>query len=153
VVEHAGGQATSDLWLIDAVAATIPAEQLYNLAACPDVRSVVGNKIVNATTEPGDRDGWVSKRREKKGTLNLAGPQPTPVVFLPDGGYVSVTEKGGVLIVNADSSERARLQLPGGNFKTAPAVGVDGSIYMAILRSGCPTEITATCGRTASRKV
>ena len=42
-VERVGGQVTSDLWLIDAVAATIPASQVKVLAGISGIQSIVGN--------------------------------------------------------------------------------------------------------------
>ena len=58
-VEHVDGQVTSDLWLIDSVAATIPANQIKALAAYPGVRSIVNNKGVKTA----DWDGWVTDYR------------------------------------------------------------------------------------------
>src|SRR6266705_811442 len=43
-VQRAGGRATSDLWLIDSVAATLPANQIAALAAMPGIRSIVANR-------------------------------------------------------------------------------------------------------------
>ena len=51
-VERVGGQVTSDLWLIEAVAATIPTDQLDALATYSGVRSIVNNKPVRAAAEP-----------------------------------------------------------------------------------------------------
>ena len=45
-VQRAGGQVSSQLWLINAVAATLPATRLADLAATPGVVSVVDNKGV-----------------------------------------------------------------------------------------------------------
>jgi hypothetical protein len=55
-VERLGGQVTSDLWLIDAVAATLPAGQLKRLAAEPGLISIVENKGVTSSRAP--VDGW-----------------------------------------------------------------------------------------------
>src|SRR3990170_5875695 len=131
-VKSLGGQVTSDLWLIDAVAATFPAERLQQLASFPDVLSVVKNKGVAASDEPVNPDGWVTERRIKKGTYTLADVQEAPAAFLPDGGFVSIARGGQVLIANADGSERVRVNLSGGPFKTASVVaGVDGTIFVA----------------------
>lgn len=51
-----GGVVTSELWLIDAVAATIPAARVADLAAVPGVISVVANRGVASTAW----DGWVT---------------------------------------------------------------------------------------------
>lgn len=55
-VQAAGGLVTSELWLIDAVAAEVPATALAQLAAHPGVRSVVANYGVRSS----DWDGWVT---------------------------------------------------------------------------------------------
>jgi hypothetical protein len=62
-VERVGGQVTSDLWLIDAVAATIPAGQLDALATHPGIVSVVDNKGIRTADWPDDWDGWVTDYR------------------------------------------------------------------------------------------
>ncbi|HOG48794.1 MAG TPA: S8 family peptidase, partial [Anaerolineae bacterium] len=51
-VGRVGGLVTSDLWLIDAVAATIPAGQVEALAAQPGVRTVTANKGVTVAPGP-----------------------------------------------------------------------------------------------------
>jgi hypothetical protein len=56
-VERVGGQVTTDLWLIDAVAATLPASQLEALAVCSGVQSIVNNKAVYVVDD--DDDVWV----------------------------------------------------------------------------------------------
>ena len=98
-VERVGGQVTSDLWLIDAVAAKIPANQLKALARDPGVRSVANNKSVKTADQP----GWVTERRIQKGKHGANGAQRMPAVRLPDGGSVSVAENGSVLILNASA--------------------------------------------------
>jgi hypothetical protein len=52
---------TSDLWLIDAVAAIIPAAQLKPLMVQPGIVSVVDNK--GARTADWPQDGWVTDYR------------------------------------------------------------------------------------------
>ncbi|HDQ73282.1 MAG TPA: HAMP domain-containing histidine kinase [Chloroflexi bacterium] len=51
-VRAIGGQVTSELWLIDAVGATIPTSEISTLAAYPGVRAITNNKIVRAAVEP-----------------------------------------------------------------------------------------------------
>ena len=126
-VERAGGKVTSELWLIDAVAATIPTDQLQALAAQGGVVSIVDNKSVQTADQP----EWVTERRVRKGTHGLDGTQIAPVASLMDGGILSVTESGSVLIVNDDGSERAQVAMDGGPFETAPVVGSDGMVYVA----------------------
>ena len=79
--------------------------------------------------QPGG-DGWVTNRRAKSYSQQLEGRQDVPAVFLPDGGIFSLIENGRHLILNVDGSPRASLVLDGGPFKTAPAVGTDGTIYL-----------------------
>ncbi len=55
-VERVGGTVTSELWIINAVAATIPADQLETLAADPEIISIVENKGVKTSQVP--VDGW-----------------------------------------------------------------------------------------------
>jgi hypothetical protein len=50
------GAVTSELWLIDAVVATVPAARVAELAAAPGVTSVVANRGVASTAW----DGWVT---------------------------------------------------------------------------------------------
>ena len=59
-----GGEVTSDLWLIKAVAATLPANQLETLAATPGLVSIVHNKGVKSAQDPVEEwDGWVTDYR------------------------------------------------------------------------------------------
>ncbi|MCP4997103.1 MAG: S8 family peptidase, partial [Gammaproteobacteria bacterium] len=58
-VERVGGQVTSELWIIEAVAADISADHIDQLAADPVIRSVVRNKGVKSSQEP-LWDGWVA---------------------------------------------------------------------------------------------
>lgn len=51
-----GGRVTSELWLIDGVAAEIPAAAAARLSALPAVRSVVADYTVRSA----DWDGWVT---------------------------------------------------------------------------------------------
>jgi subtilisin family serine protease len=62
-VEAVNGTVTSDLWLIEAVAATLDREQLASLAADPTVESIVANKAVTRSDWPDDWDGWVTDFR------------------------------------------------------------------------------------------
>ena len=92
-VQQVGGQVTSDLWLINAVGASIPADRLQLLATYPGVQSVVQNKGVQAAGET-FFDGYVTNRRVQKATFTLVSTQYKPVVYLSDGGFVSVSDKG-----------------------------------------------------------
>ncbi len=122
-VQRVGGQITSDLWLIDAVGAEIPADQLATLAAMPEIVSIVDNKSVEgASSGPhcdpeqtashgpcASRPGWVSDRREKKDLRQLDDKQVAPFLRLPDGGLVAVAEKSSVTYLNADGSQRQHI--------------------------------------------
>jgi hypothetical protein len=63
IVERAGGQVNSDLWLIGSVAALVPAGQLEALAAAPDIHFIVENKGVATAQGPMDEQGWVTDYR------------------------------------------------------------------------------------------
>jgi serine protease AprX len=126
-VERQGGQVSSSLPLIDAVAALVPVTGLPALAATPGVTSVVANKGVQSA----DADGWMSEARRLKASYTLPEPQSGPVAYLSDGAFVSVGTSGGVMIVNPDGSERARLSLPDGPFIFSAVVGPDDTIFIA----------------------
>jgi outer membrane protein assembly factor BamB len=130
-VEGQGGQVSTELWLIDAVAARLPGDRIDALATSSGIVSIVGNKGVQTAQDPVVWDGYVSDRRIIKASYLLAGSPSTPAVPLPDGGIISIAENGAVLIVNADGSERTRLSLAGGPFNTVPAVSSNGTIYVA----------------------
>ncbi|MDH3675652.1 MAG: S8 family serine peptidase, partial [Anaerolineae bacterium] len=51
-VERVGGQVVSDLWLIEAVSARLPARRLRQLAAQPGIVSIVADKEVKSAQEP-----------------------------------------------------------------------------------------------------
>ena len=55
-VEAVGGAVTSELWLINAVAALVPEGAVRRLAAQPGVSSVVANRAVRSS----EWDGWVT---------------------------------------------------------------------------------------------
>jgi subtilisin family serine protease len=63
IVERVGGQVSSDLWLIDSVAARVPAGQLEVLATTPGIHFVVENKSVATAQGPMDAEGWVTDYR------------------------------------------------------------------------------------------
>jgi outer membrane protein assembly factor BamB len=128
-VKDVGGTVSSDLWLIDAVAATLSTEQIEALISFGEVLSIVPDAHARPALAPGD--GSMSERRRNKGVHQLEDEQMIPAVPLPDGGAVSVAVKGSVLILNSDGSERARGQLSGGIYQTSPVVSADGTIFLA----------------------
>ena len=64
-VRRSGGQVNSELWLINAVEATLPAGRLVRLTAQPGLVSIVDNKGVTASQTPDltGWDGWITDRR------------------------------------------------------------------------------------------
>jgi hypothetical protein len=63
IIERVGGQVSSDLWLIDSVAAVLPASQLDSLAQDPGIRFIVQNKAIATAQGPMDAEGWVTDYR------------------------------------------------------------------------------------------
>ena len=86
-----GGQVTSELWLINAVAATIPSDQLETLAAHPEINSIVSNKQVT-TADESNGNGWVTNRRAKTKL-----PAPTIVIL---GIWASFLHPGSVILLS-----------------------------------------------------
>jgi len=85
-VEKIGGQVTSDLWLINAAAARIPANKLDTLASDPRVRSIVNNRGVKTADGPTIWDGYVTSVRVPRGNYLLNAALVAPVVYLPTAG-------------------------------------------------------------------
>ena len=128
-VAQAGGTVTSDLWLVHAVAATIAPQKLALLGAMDGIQSIVANQGVQKADGP-YWDGYVTNTRAKRDPITLKTTLYAPVTYLPDGGFVSIDQNGNVLIVNADGSTRAQLNLSGGPFLTPAVVGADGTLYI-----------------------
>jgi len=141
-VRRMGGTVTSDLWLINAVAATLPADSLTELAAQPGIASIVTNQGVGASSGPecdpdvsddhgpcASRPGWVTDRKEKKGTLELYNTQKTPIVRMPDGRFVAVADKDTVTFLNSDGTLASQVSFPFKSDDSLPIVGPDNSIY------------------------
>ncbi len=127
-VRSAGGRVTSDLWIVDAVAASVPVRSIERLAKKPGIVSVVENKQVRAA---GEWNGWVSDLRILKGQYSVAGTMYGAPTHLPDGGFVQVGTEGEILIVNADGSEKARVKLTnGGPFYGSAGADASGRIFV-----------------------
>jgi serine protease AprX len=130
VVESAGGEVTSDLWIINAVAAKVPADSIHRIASDPAILSIISNKKVRAS----DWNGWMSELRVARGTYSFSTPVSAPTAFLPDGGFVAVSQGGStngeLLIVNEDGSERKRISLPMAGYWSSPVVRPDSSFYI-----------------------
>ncbi len=124
-VRRVGGEVTSDLWLIKAVAARVPADRLRELSTARGVTSIVANRGVQTAD-----GGWVSQGRIRKNDYSLGSTQAAQASFLPDGAFVSVTESGKMTIVNPDGTQRAVVYLSGGAFRNRPVIGADSTIYV-----------------------
>ncbi|NTU62993.1 MAG: S8 family serine peptidase, partial [Chloroflexi bacterium] len=131
-VEQFDGQVTADLWLINAVAANLPANRLSALAAVSDIQSIVANKGVQNADGP-FWPGYNSNARSRRKAVPLASAQATPVTFFADGAFISVDVNGNVKIVNADGSQRfaSTSALTGGPFNTPVVAGLTGKAYFA----------------------
>ncbi|MBW7885470.1 MAG: PQQ-binding-like beta-propeller repeat protein, partial [Caldilineaceae bacterium] len=143
-VTQVGGSVTSELWLIRAVAATVPATRLIELAHMPAIKSIVGNHAVaSAQAAPcsaahddpslelcaGGRPGWVTERLEKKHELELQDGSIAWLARLPDGGVVAVTGQNRVIFLDAYGNVRFQNDELEYQSPTAPAVGPRGSVY------------------------
>jgi serine protease AprX len=62
-VAQLGGQVTSDLWLIDSVAATLPARQVVALAALPGIQSIIANHSLKSS-DTGAPDVWPTDNKK-----------------------------------------------------------------------------------------
>ena len=133
-VLRAGGEVVSDLWLIGAVSARLPVEQIRQVASQPGVRSLVADSqsVVPAAAFDTVESLWQtgkSDQRRKLGQVHLDAPQLVPAVSLPDGGFLSIVETGKVVVINPDGSERARSSLGINGFKNPLTLSADGTVY------------------------
>ncbi len=128
-VKRIGGEVTKDLWIIDSVAASIPASALMQLAGYPGIQSVFANKGVQAADEP--FDGWVTPRRILDETRNLRTELQTTPVALPDGAIVLVSKQNKLHILNEDGSERKVERLAKGDYPNPPIVDTSGTLYLS----------------------
>lgn len=126
-VREAGGRVTSDLRIINAAAAILPAARLDALARDPAVATIIENKSVR----PAEWNGWVSDNRVLKGLYQTAASITATTTHLVDGGFAGVASSGEVVIANVDGSERKRLTLTGGPFNLPPVVSPNGRIFIA----------------------
>jgi hypothetical protein len=136
-VKRLGGEITSELWLINAVAAKLPADKLVSLANTHGIVSVVENKKINAAqVDQGSDvyvwDGWVTDRRVRlfEADYPLVGKMDFTPVPLPDGGVFAATKAGDAAILNPDGSLRATFTLSGKPYSDRPVTDKDGVIYI-----------------------
>ncbi|MFP5245702.1 MAG: S8 family serine peptidase, partial [Thermoanaerobaculia bacterium] len=115
-VRRAGGHIRSDLWIVNAVAATIPAKAVEKVAAQQGILSVVRNQKVTSSAW----NGWMSDLRVFRGWYKTNNTITAAATHLPDGGFAAVSSTGELLFVNADGSERKRTQLATGVYPFAP---------------------------------
>ena len=125
-VQRVGGTVTSDLWVIDAVSATIPTTSARLLAASAGIESVVLNDIVK-TSDAGGAKG----SRVVNNLLTLPDRQLAPGAALPDGGFVSVTENGIVTFFNSNGKVTNAITLPRNKFMLTPLVLDDGMVIVS----------------------
>src|SRR5207244_10654914 len=92
-VDSIGGLVPHNLWLINAVAASIPATLVQVLAHLPGILSVIANKDVQIAAPQvasplgavnGWGDSWVTARRIYRATYALNDTPAAPAVYLPD---------------------------------------------------------------------
>jgi serine protease AprX len=125
-VARVGGRTTADLWLVDAVAAVVPTDAVGRLAADPAVRSIVLNDNVKPSNE-GDAIG----ARQIDGMLTLPEKMLAPGTAMPDGGFVSVGEKGRVTLYGKDGEVYREFDLPDDVYKTSPTPTPTGMVLVA----------------------
>jgi len=147
-VKRLGGTVTSELWLINAVAATISSNQVTGLAAQPGIVSIVHNKGLQPSvqemavdTQNGNGngndngndlwDGWANRKRFNRHKATFNGTINAPVTYLPNGSYMALDANGTLEIINANNMTTAIVNLSGGPFLTTPVLGANGLVYIA----------------------
>ena len=133
-VRQAGGQVSSELWLIQAVSASVPNQNIQQLAGQPGVRSVVADRqavqpAAGLAVEGGGHGFGKPDQRRKMGQVHLDAPQIVAAASLPNGGFLSIAENGKVVVINPDGSERARTSLGINGFKNPLTLAADNTIY------------------------
>ena len=126
-VRRLGGSVTADLWLVDAVAATIPTAALSRLASIVGIRSVVANTSVSSAQAPTPAsdgwDGYVSKKLIRRANQIVGGTALVGMAALDNGGAAALGNNGSLVFFAEDGSEVVRLNLPGNNLPFAPSAG------------------------------
>ncbi len=127
-VRRHGGVVTSELWIVNAVAARLMPHAIGAVAREKGIVSIVENKRVRAS----DWNGWVSDIRLNKGAYTTVNVFYAPPTHLPNGGFSAVTSGGEFLLVNPDGTEKKRLTLTqGGPFYTPIVVSPSGTMFVA----------------------
>lgn len=129
-VSAAGATITSDLWLIDGVAATLDERQLQQVAAAPGILAISHDRAVRAA-DAYQWPGWVTDRRDYGGEILFAGEFAFPPLALSNGHVLAVTQTGSAIVVREDSTVGARFSLPVGTYTTPPVAGEAGQFYIA----------------------
>jgi subtilisin family serine protease len=136
-VRALGGQVVSDLWLIDAVSANVPADQLATLAAEPGIASIVANKAVESAQDPLDENGWVTDYRFPVPWDGSPDVQSSTSRWMYDLVYPTVIDVG------ADVYQNGSYPL------TTSGVGIQGQgVTIAVVDSGVyfSDEVKKTLG-------
>jgi hypothetical protein len=125
-VERVGGQVTSDLWLVDGVAATVPAGQLGALAARPGVLSLVANKKAAAAQDP-EPGATHSRRLQSSHNKKVAAAQdPEPTTGTTSSGFFTDQAWPVAIDVGADQLHQAGITGDGVTIAT-----VDSGLFFA----------------------
>ncbi|MFZ1753447.1 MAG: S8 family serine peptidase [Caldilineaceae bacterium] len=137
-VEAAGGSVTADLWLVDAVAASIPAAALSRLANTSGIRSVVANSSVGSAQAPQPAtdgwDGYVSRKLVRRPSQAVGGTGLVGLVALDTGGAAALGNNGSLVFFGADGTEMVRHTVLGiGN--SAPT-GLSAGAGLVIVSAG-----------------
>ena len=132
-VATVGGVVTSDLWLIDAVGAEISSDGIEELIHFPGIVSIVdNNSIATSGDEPGQNNPNPSSFKRRWQTQNDVGDDiELPAISLPNGNMVVVSKKGIVIFLAPNGTEIKRVDLDQDALNVAPAVGVNGEVYLA----------------------
>ncbi len=125
-----GGRVTRELAIVDAVAATLPADQLPELANMPGIRSILQDQPVRASGAISITSGYVTERRARRGVHVLNDEIRALLAVRPGGGAVSVSLNGHVLFLDSDGKEVVNLTLDGGHFTIQPVVDNAGCAYI-----------------------
>jgi outer membrane protein assembly factor BamB len=128
VVRRLGGEVTNDLWLIDGVAATIPASQLERLSQRPEIHAVMANRGIKTADD--SFDGWVNTRRIYQNTVSFADQLESAPVPLADGGIAAISVGGTLQIIDPDGRERSRVSLPQKSYPIPALSDNQSNIYL-----------------------
>ncbi len=144
-VTDSGGEINAELWLVNAVSASLTFPEFKYLLQQPGIISIVENKVLETAVshhdgsddDDDDHDGypdrgfWHSNRRRLLHSYDLDGRAKVPPILLANNNIFIISEHGDGLILAKDGTVFIRFELDGGPFKTMPVAGPDGSVYVA----------------------